>query len=325
MKDFIKNRLEILLEINKGPSYPLSKTVKTIPQDPDAELNAISNPWQKHVRAMTSTDMQNVMSLNTQAKQVSLAYRKAFKNNEENFSVVYKGQNLFGNIPSAFRQDPDNINYFDDTTMGDGGLQLRMDKRGYLQASNVKAAPKMASNPHLGSATDAGSFYDYQGTYRYFRIKVGMLGKYQAEKYSIFITPSVDAEIKTRVCFNKEMMQFLQTTSYIDSDAKDIANNSTDLFPMIKTIRLKAEEQLGPISHLPFWKDFIKNFEMRFKAGAFNPDIDKEVQDVINKYKESNLFRKQAKPEISMPSAEKDAWDQEQKAKADRLAAWKSR
>jgi hypothetical protein len=50
------------------------------------------------------------------------------------------------------------------------------------------------------------------------------------------------------------------------------------------------------------------------------------VQDVIDKYKRSNLFRKPlSKEPIAMAGQEKSNWDAEQKAKAERLAAWKAK
>ena len=311
----IKQRLRSLLE-----SY------RVLPQDPNAEINAVPNPFQKHTRTLDTQELGRVQAQNAMAKQVSLEFRKAFKNNEEGFETIYKGQKLHGRIPPQFRINPHNINYFDDPTMGDGAMQARLDKTGYIQIKNLQATPKMATAPNLSSAADAGNYYDYQGTLRYFRLKVGFLGKYQDEtrSYSIFTTPAIDAEIKTRVSFDKEIIYFLSKTSYVDNKASDIAHQMP-LETKIEKIRKDAENELGrPISSNKVWMDFKNHLLKAYGTpnAVFDINMPQETQDFIKLFKAKNVFTP-PKAALSMSPDELADFEKRQKDIQARLAARK--
>lgn len=316
MKQFIKQILNNLLESYKAPDFK-------------QELDAISNPFQKKYAPLTPQQLNDITNTNIDAKKIAREYREAFELGINKFHAVYKDRIITGLIPPSFKQSQDAINYLQDPTMGDGGFQVRLDRRGNLAVMNVRAATKMADQPNLSSATDAGTFYDYQGAYRYFRINVGLQGKYQQEnsKYSLFITPAMDAEIKTRIAFGPEIIDFVQPSqSYTaDNKGKERANQFTDLHPMIKAIRLKAEDILHTkIAHLPVWKDYMHNFQIRYNTSPFPISIDQEVEDIVDRYNKANPFRKpMTKPQIT--SAPDPEWDKAQAEKAARLAAFKAR
>jgi hypothetical protein len=320
-KTFIKNKLKTLLETYKAPKF-------------DDELKAISNPFQRHIKPLSKEELNKIKIINTEAKQIAIAYRNAFENNLNKFRANYRGRIIEGIIPDSFKNDKNNINYFDDPTIGDGGMQMKLNKEGELIATNVKASPKMADNPELSSATDAGSYYDYQGAIRYFRINVGIEGKYnENKKYSVFITPDMDAEIKTRVAFNKEIISFLNPSqSYMDDTAKEKAN-TMELFPFLNAVRSNAEEILSDLYKTtislkanPVWIEFRNKYQKIAPNTVFNSkDLNAEISDLVQKYKIKNLFKQKKDTPISMNPDELADFEKKEKEKADRLAKFKAR
>jgi hypothetical protein len=272
-------------------------------------------------------DVAKIKAKITQAHQVAKAYREAYQKGLDSFQTQWQGSMYTCKIPKSFREKNDYLYYFDYPNVGDGGFQVSMDKTGFLRAKHIRAKSDMDQNPNLAAATDAGYQKDYEGRTKYFFVQAGIKGKYQQDGYSVFPTPAIDAAIKTLISFQTDIIDFMSGTLGYTSDTKgkDLANQM-NLEDKIKKVRLDAERLLNVDKSLafnPIWSEF-RDLLFKKYAGTnslFDFDIDSEVEDFVQFFKNKNPFNKSGKPELSMPKDEMDAWEKEQKEKLARLAA----
>jgi hypothetical protein len=337
MKDFIKHKLHILLE---------DKGYRIVPQDYRKEFGQTGSGksifGKPNILKATTQEITRAIFRIREAKEAVKAYKEAFTNGTPDlegivrFNVTFQGKNYQCKIPPQFRnkitiggQKVDYFYYFDDPTAGDGAVEMVLDKRGYLTVKQLRSKPDIEQDPNLSAAADAGYEKEYEGRTKYFKLKVGVLGKMDEKNYSVFPTPAMDANIKTNFIFASEILEFMKGSSVgtDDKKAKEFSDKM-EFNKKIEKIRKDAEIIIGkPISSNREWIDY-RNFLIKAygKSDApFKIDTDKEVENFLEKYKTKNVFKPIGKPEIGLPKDELDAWEKEQKEKLARIAAARAR
>jgi hypothetical protein len=331
-----------LIDTLKIKTYDASVTLKEIaediqlPEDPNAELKAIKNPYVSHIKKLSPEKFENTILLISQAQNIRDAYRQAFKQNKPNFSAKLGNKVLTATIPQHFFNSPQNINYFDDPCIGDGALQVSINLEGYMMASDIRPSAKMTHQPNLGQASDCGNYYDFKGQYRYFRVKVGLSGKYQKEstKYSVFQTPTIDAVIKARVYFKDDILNFLNPSSAHKPLSSPEIVAKQDAQGVLKNIRARVEgvlrdnKWLGKdetIAHKPFWRNYATKFLKRYEKNPFKKGEDFIWQETLEAMELYKKFQKNPQTISLTGTPEMSDWEKEQKAKAERIAAAKAR
>jgi hypothetical protein len=337
LKKIIKETLHRLIE---------EKGYKIIPQDYSKEYRQTGSGksifGKKNVIRATTEEINRAAFRIKEAKEIVRIYKNAFINGIPDLNGVIKFNVTFQNkqyeckIPPQFKNrnsiggnKVDYLYYFDDPNAGDGAVETVLDKRGYLNVKQIRSKPDIEQNPDLSSATDAGYEKEYQGMLKYFKVKVGVLGKFSEKNYSVFPTPAIDASVKTNFIFASEILQFMKGSSLGTSDdnATKFSNNM-DVDKKIEKIRKDAENYIGkPISSNKEWIEF-KTYLIKAYGKPDSPftlNADKELENFISKYKVKNVFKPIGKPEIGLPKDEKDAYEKRNQEKLARIAAARAR
>lgn len=344
---FFTNDIKSLIKETLNKFFE-DKEYKIAPQDYSAEFRQTGSGksiFGKTQRAKaTEATIQKAKSRILEAIKIARDYRTAYANGVPDekgviyFKAEYQGKIYTCQIPPQFKsketaggQETDYRYYFNSPEIGDGAMQVSLDMNGKMTAQTVRPRPDMLDDPNLSSASDSGYSREYQGTLRYFNVKVGAMGKYQSEvrRYSIFPTPAIDAQIKANIAFNTEIMEFLKGGAdyTFDEKGKELADKM-EFNKKIEKIRKDAENIIGkPISSNKDWLEFKAYLIKAYgRPGApLKIDISKEVDNFIEKYKTTNIFKPIGKPEIGLPKSELDAWEKEQQEKMARIAAAKAR
>lgn len=320
MKKLIAEKLRSILEAI-GDKY--------IPYNEKPELVAAARQGFSNKPVNTAKAVAEITSKIAQAKNISKQFKEAYDAGNDSFEASWNGQRIIGNlkairaaITSPSGQNTNYKYYFDDPNSGDGGFQGRLHRNGTMTITHVKAAPSMADDPNLSSQTDAGYYKEFMGTYKYFKVKAGFLGKYQTEakNYSVFASPAADAAIKLYSCFPVEMLDFVKGSLDYTSDEKGKElSNQADLESVLKKIQKDSEIQLGRrLDKDKIWldyKDYLRKSYSGDKPTPFKINADREMQDFIEKYKSKKIFSKLGPKEIGMSPEEKEAFDKEQQEK----------
>lgn len=291
------------LPSTSAPEQPISqpkKPVINLPYDERPEMLAAMRLGKSNKDLMTPQKIAEFQGKIVQAKNIAKQFEEAYDNNVNTLKVYFQGKEYNLNIYLATSNKEDvngnPINYkyyFSNVNQGDGGFQVKLDKRGYLQSSIVSAAPKMADEPDISSATDSGTFKTFDNRMAYFRVKAGIKGKYQMEtkNYSIFPSPALDAAVKALIAFGPEMIDFISPSrSYTSDDAGKAIANKMDVPERLRKIRLDAERILNrPIALDQTWKDFVEKYKRRHNNPflKFSQDIEADTNDFIEMWKAS--------------------------------------
>lgn len=337
LKSLIKEHLNKLLE---------DKGYRVIPQDYSKEYGQTGSGkaifGKKDIAKASGKDIAKAMFRIKEAKEIVREYKNAFINGKPDmygfitFEVFFQGKRYECKIPPQFKNKTsiggkgvDYLYYFDDPNSGDGAMEMVLDKTGFLRAKQLRSKPDIEQSPDLTGAADAGYEKEYEGRTKYFKIKVGVLGKTNQKYYSVFPVPAIDANIKTNFIFSDEIISFMRGGLDYTSDekGKTLANNM-DLEKKIEKIRKDSELILGrPISSNDEWNKYKQRLIKLYGSedALFNLDIESETNNFVDIYKNKNLFKQIGKPEIGLPKDELDAWEKEQKEKLARIAAARAR
>lgn len=320
MKQLIAKKLRFLLEAI-GDKY--------IDYNEKPELRAAARQGFSNKPVNTAKAVAEITSKIAQAKKIANAFKQAYESGDDFFKTTWNEQTIVGNLKTikSLSANPagksiDYKYYFDDPNAGDGGFQGRLHRNGTLTITHLKAATSMFDDPNLSSATDAGYYKEYMGTYKYFTVKAGFMGKYQNEtkNYSVFSSPAADAAIKFYSVFPVEMLDFVKgSLSYTSDEKGKELSNQADLESVLKKIQKDSELKLGRrLDKDSIWldyKDYLRKSYSGDKPTPFKINADKETEDFIEKYKSKKIFSKLGPKEIGMSPEEKQAFDKEQEEK----------
>jgi hypothetical protein len=337
MKELILERLHQLIE---------AEGYRVVPQDYSAEFRQTGSGKSmfglSNKLVISDEKLNSVLAQIATAKQIAKKYREAYKAGEQGLFVNWMGKKILMRIPKELRNatdangDPvDYSHYFDVPTVGDGGFQFKLFRNGNIVGGHVKSRPEMTDIPDLTSATDAGYEKTYDDRLKYFFVKAGILGKYQDEAgffNAVLGTPAMDAGIKVRAIFHDEIVSFLtkdkKAASYTSDNKGKEAADKMELDKKIEKIRKDIENIIKkPIYGNKTWLEF-KDYLLRVYGkpdAIFKLDMDKEIENFMEKYKVDNIFKPIKKPEIGLPKDELDTWEKEQKEKLARIAAARAR
>jgi uncharacterized protein (UPF0333 family) len=347
--DFIKMNIKNLLDekINKDyikfSLFFLNEEDNfiTIPQDYKAEFRQTGSGksiFSKSNRLKATQDEINRAKHRIiQAINAAKDYRNAYKNGTPDnngvihFKTIFMGQEYNCKIPPQFKQNltanndkTDYLNYFNIPEVGDGAMQIALDKSGKITATNTRSKTDISNNPNLSAASDAGYNKDFNGSIKYFNVKVGAMGKYQGESqgYSVFPTPAIDANVKANIAFRTDIIDFMQGGgSYTTDDKGQELSNAMEFKKKIEKIRKDAEMKIGkPISSNKIWMNWKDQLVQQMDTPEKQATLDTEqsTREFLKMYQSENPINNQP---LSMPSDEMDQWEKEQKEKAARLAA----
>jgi hypothetical protein len=337
IKKIIKERLHILLE---------SKDYRVVPQDYKKEFGQTGSGkaifGKPNIAKASNEDTAKALYKIKEAKQIVRAYKEAYLNGVPDsdgiirFNIDYQNKKYECKIPPQFKnktsiggRSVNYLYYFDDPNTGDGAIEMAMDKSGYMTAKQLRSKPDIEQSPDLTGAADAGYEKEYEGRTKYFRVKVGVMGKEGEKYYSVFPSPAIDANIKTNFIFSDEIISFMQGGFDYTSDEKgEELANKMELTKKIEKIRKDSELILGrPISSNSEWLKFKERLIRLYgnDKSLFDLDMNTETNNFVDIYKNKNLFKQVGKPEIGLPKDEMDTWEKEQKEKLARIAAARAR
>lgn len=332
------NRKSIILEALRSMAEDI-----TIPQDYSKEFNQTGSgkPIQgkQNIIKASPSDLRNAKARMAQAHLFNKAYKQAFttgqpdENGIIHFKAEFQGRRWDCQIPPQFKnktnigeRSVDYKYYFDYPDLGDGAMQVAVDKTGYAQAKNLRSKPDMNTNPNLSQAADAGYSKDFQGSVKYLDVKAGVLGKEGKGRYSVLPTPAMDAAVKVNIAFQTEILDFMQGGGDYTNDnkGKEISN-SADFDMKIKKVKKDAEAIINrPLTGNQTWETFKKNLldTINTPEEKENLDVDTATRTFIKHYKQQKQIQK---PEISMSQNDLDDFEKRQAMLRDRLAAARNR
>jgi hypothetical protein len=340
MKKLILEYLHKLVEDNEKKGYQI------VPQDYSAEFRQTGSG-----RSMTGipnkdviTDAQlgKITHELKNADKISKIYKTAWDNDEEGIFVEWNGKKVLMRLPMELRTattpsgKPGNYReYFDIAEIGDGGFQFKLTKNGNLVGSQVQSRPDMVRMPNMGSATDSGYHKEYDDRIKYFFVKAGIKGKYQEEAgnfSSVIVSPIVDAGIKVRIIFHKEIMDFLTKDRGIHqytSDKKGAISRSEEMEfeKKLEKIRKDVENKIKyRLSQTLEWKNFKEQMEYLSPEEKENFDTNENKQDFLASLEKARpeLFIDR-KESIGLPQDELNAAEKQRELIRARIEANRNR